>query len=105
MPKLKYYPCVTDVRNNPNCRKALLLIIDNIGLRSNVNIIFPVLMNNPHLCYLFTHNKCINVLPRPLPGSIVGDLFRLPANFFPLLYSDLALLIFPTLLNETERPN
>ena len=35
----------------------------------------------------------------------VGDLFRLLANCFLLFCSDLALLIFPTLLVDLKRPN
>ena len=38
-------------------------------------------------------------------GSSVGDLFRLLVNCSLLLYSDLDVLIFPTLFADIQRPN
>ena len=39
-----------------------------------------------------------------LDNYSVGYLFRLLANFFLLFFSDLAVLILPTLLADVQRP-
>ena len=44
--------------------------------------------------------KSIDVLSRQLPGPSDGDLFNLEVNCFLLFCRDLAVFIFPTLLDE-----
>ena len=50
-------------------------------------------------------NKSINVLVDNYLDPPVKDLFRLLENYFLLFYSDLAVIIFPTLLVDFQRPN
>ena len=45
------------------------------------------------------------ITPILLPESLVGDPFCLLTNFFLLFCSDFAVLIFPTLLTDIQRPN
>ena len=67
---------------------------------SHYQIIIAAVFNSTLSC----PNKCIDVYLIQLPGSGSGFLFLSDSKLLPAFFSDLPLLIFPTLLAD-KRPN
>ena len=68
---------------------------------SNKDTDFHAAITSSHINNKF---MAIDIYSRKLPGFGVGDIFRLLAKCFPLFCSDLAVLIFMTLLADIQKP-